>query len=108
MNKFKAWLINKLGGYTEPFPTISNLQLRTESIHYDKTHFEVVLPNWEMPKMEEKYYIYSKIKKMIGEYIIEHKCYTRQRIFNPAIGREVIRYTIIIGIPNEGDENEDN
>lgn len=102
MNKFKAWLIRKLGGcvYLEQSQKIVFKELPSITLNFD-----VVLPSpeWNMVISEsEKIKIANReAAEKIGYFIIENGLYEIIRDYNIDFNREKVRYKIrVVQPPN--------
>lgn len=100
MNKFKAWLIRKLGGcvYLEQSQKIVFKELPCIALN-----FETMLPLLERNKViseSEKMKIANhEAANKIGRYIIDNGLYEITRNHNVEFDREILRYKIRVVQP---------
>lgn len=93
MNKFKAWLIRKLGGcvYLE----------QSQKIVYKTIPFETVKADVQLPPVEchindvEAMEIVSReAARQIGDFIVKNNLCDVQRTYDSTFNREIARFTI--------------
>lgn len=93
MNKFKAWLIRKLGGYVYLADTEKILY---KTLPCSKFHVDITLPPMELNFTEEDIadFIYREAAAKIGWFIINNHLYDLQQNYNIEFDRETVRFTI--------------
>lgn len=91
MNKFKAWLIRKLGGYVlPPIPRIVHKTLPDIKIRVD-----IPMPEPRMFHDNEALImdiIEREVARKVGEFIIKNHLYTVQQLHK--FDQDIMRYTV--------------
>ena len=110
MNKFKAWLIHKLGGYAylseiEAKAHLSDVRFIYKELPCTTVNIDTMLPSHEWDKViseSEKIKIANReAADKIGRYIIENGLYEIIRDHNVEFDCEKIRYKIrVVQSPN--------
>lgn len=93
MNKFKKWLIRKLGGYVY---LVGTEKVVYKTLPCSTFYVDITLPpmNHNLPEEDITDLINREAAAKIGRYIIKNHLYDLQRNYNVEFNREIARFTI--------------
>lgn len=100
MNKFKAWLIHKLGGFA--YLSEQPIVFKCSERPIITLNFDTVLPpsEWDKVMSENRIELaHREAAERIGRYIIDNGLYEITRNYDIEIKREKVRYKIRVVQP---------